>query len=81
MHRPRSKHWVDVSSSVNGEREIHINTHEHTFIQADYRRQLQNLGNITCMMIKVQSGSNVGEDDIVRFEDNYPRDCISDRKK
>ncbi len=76
MHRQRSEHWVVVSGVakvINGERDIIINTNESTFIPAGHRHRLTNPGTVPCVMIEVQSGGYVGEDDIVRFEDNYGR--------
>lgn len=76
MHRHRSEHWVVVNGSakvVNGEREIVINTNESTFIPAGHKHRLTNPGVAPCVMIEVQSGEYLGEDDIVRFEDAYGR--------
>ncbi|MCK9637948.1 mannose-1-phosphate guanylyltransferase/mannose-6-phosphate isomerase [Methylobacter sp. Wu8] len=76
MHSHRSEHWVVVSGIakvINGEREIVINTNESTFIPAGHKHRLQNPGTVPCVMIEVQSGDYVGEDDIVRFEDVYGR--------
>ena len=76
MHRHRSEHWVVVSGRayvVNGEREIHVGTNESTFIPAGHKHRLTNPGSVPCVMIEVQSGDYVGEDDIVRFEDVYGR--------
>lgn len=79
MHRHRSEHWVVVNGSakvINGEREILINTNESTFIPAGHKHRLTNPGTTPCVMIEVQSGGYVGEDDIVRFEDAYGRDTL-----
>lgn len=76
MHRYRSEHWVVVNGSaivINGEREIFIQTNESTFIPAGHKHRLINPGTTPCVMIEVQSGEYVGEDDIVRFEDSYGR--------
>jgi mannose-1-phosphate guanylyltransferase len=76
MHRHRSEHWVVVSGIakvINGEREIVINTNESTFIPAGHKHRLTNPGIAPCVIIEVQSGDYVGEDDIVRFEDSYGR--------
>jgi mannose-1-phosphate guanylyltransferase len=76
MHHHRSEHWVVVSGTakvVNGEREIVISTNESTYIPAGHKHRLTNPGTETCVMIEVQSGSYLGEDDIVRFEDKYGR--------
>jgi mannose-1-phosphate guanylyltransferase len=76
MHRRRSEHWVVVSGQakvINEEREILVKTNESTFIRAGHKHRLTNPGTESCVIIEVQSGEYVGEDDIVRFEDNYGR--------
>jgi mannose-1-phosphate guanylyltransferase / mannose-6-phosphate isomerase len=76
MHYHRSEHWVVVSGTarvVNGEREMFVRTNESTYIPAGHRHRLENPGKVDLVMIEVQSGSYLGEDDIVRFEDNYGR--------
>jgi mannose-1-phosphate guanylyltransferase len=76
MHHHRSEHWVVVfglAKVVNGERETLINTNESTFIPVGHKHRLTNLGTTPCVMIEVQSGVYLGEDDIVRFEDIYDR--------
>ncbi|MDO9168890.1 MAG: mannose-1-phosphate guanylyltransferase/mannose-6-phosphate isomerase [Methylobacter sp.] len=76
MHHHRSEHWVVVSGVakvINGDQEIEINTNESTYIPAGHKHRLTNPGTVPCVMIEVQSGGYVGEDDIVRFEDNYGR--------
>jgi len=76
MHRHRSEHWVVVSGSaevVNGEREFTIRADESTFIPAGHKHRLANLGDEDLVIIEVQTGSYLGEDDIVRYEDVYGR--------
>lgn len=76
LHHHRSEHWVVVSGQAkvtNGGQEININTNESTFIPAGHKHRLTNPGSVPCVMIEVQSGEYVGEDDIVRFEDAYGR--------
>ncbi|HYF97473.1 MAG TPA: mannose-1-phosphate guanylyltransferase/mannose-6-phosphate isomerase [Coxiellaceae bacterium] len=76
MHHHRSEHWVVVSGVaqvINGEREMLINTNESTFIPAGNKHRLQNPADTDLVMIEVQSGTYVGEDDIVRFKDVYGR--------
>jgi mannose-1-phosphate guanylyltransferase len=76
MHHHRSEHWVVVSGMakvVNGERELYVNTNESTFIPAGHKHRLENPGVVGLVMIEVQSGEYLGEDDIVRFEDVYGR--------
>lgn len=76
MHHHRSEHWVVVSGTariVNGEAEVLICANESTFIPAGQKHRLTNPGKEVCVMIEVQTGAYVGEDDIVRFEDFYGR--------
>lgn len=76
MHRHRSEHWVVVSGAarvVNGDSELLINTNESTYIPAGNRHRLSNPGQLDLVVIEVQSGGYLGEDDIVRFDDIYGR--------
>lgn len=76
MHHHRSEHWIVVSGMakvVNGDRELLVNANESTFIPAGHRHRLENPGILDLVMIEVQSGEYLGEDDIVRFEDRYGR--------
>ncbi|ADL55297.1 mannose-1-phosphate guanylyltransferase/mannose-6-phosphate isomerase [Gallionella capsiferriformans] len=76
MHHHRSEHWIVVSGMarvVNGEHELFVNTNESTYIPAGHKHRLENPGLLTLVMIEVQSGEYLGEDDIVRFEDIYGR--------
>jgi mannose-1-phosphate guanylyltransferase / mannose-6-phosphate isomerase len=82
MHRHRSEHWVVVSGTatvVNGERGLTIDVNESTFIPAGQRHRLQNAGELPLVIIEVQAGAYVGEDDIVRFEDKYGRAAAEGR--
>lgn len=76
MHHHRSEHWIVVSGMakvVNGEREIFVGTNESTYIPAGHQHRLENPGVLDLVMIEVQSGEYLGEDDIVRFDDRYGR--------
>jgi mannose-1-phosphate guanylyltransferase/mannose-6-phosphate isomerase len=76
MHHHRSEHWVVVSGMarvVNGEQEKYVRTDQSTYIPAGTPHRLSNPGVIDCVMIEVQTGDYLGEDDIVRFEDKYGR--------
>jgi mannose-1-phosphate guanylyltransferase len=76
MHYHRSEHWIVVSGMakvVNGEKEHLVATNESTFIPAGHQHRLENPGILDLVMIEVQSGEYVGEDDIVRFQDRYGR--------
>lgn len=76
MHRHRSEHWVVVSGTgrvVNGEKELDLKSNESTFIPFGHKHRLSNPGKESLVIIEVQTGSYLGEDDIVRFDDVYGR--------
>lgn len=76
MHHHRSEHWVVVSGTatvINGDHETLVQANQSTYIPAGIRHRLVNPGVIDCVMIEVQVGDYVGEDDIVRLEDSYGR--------
>jgi len=58
---------------TNGELEVLVNTNESTYIPAGHKHRLENVGVVDLVMIEVQSGEYLGEDDIVRFENHYGR--------
>ena len=76
MHHHRSEHWVvvgGVAQVVNGAREFVVRANESTFIPAGNRHRLSNRGSEPLVIIEVQTGAYVEEDDIVRLEDVYGR--------
>ncbi len=76
MHHHRSEHWIVVQGMakvVNGDQELFIKANESTYIKAGHRHRLENPGVMDLVMIEVQSGEYLGEDDIIRFDDNYGR--------
>lgn len=76
MHHHRSEHWVVVTGIarvVNGDKEFFVNPNESTFIPAGCQHRLENPGLLELVMIEVQHGEYLGEDDIVRFQDTYGR--------
>ena len=76
MHHHRSEHWIVVTGAAkvtNGEREVLVNTNESTYIPAGHKHRVENVGVVDLVMIEVQSGEYLGEDDIVRFDDIYGR--------
>jgi mannose-1-phosphate guanylyltransferase/mannose-6-phosphate isomerase len=76
MHHHRSEHWVVVSGTArvtNGDAELLVRKNESTYIPAGNRHRLENPGLMDLVMIEVQSGDYLGEDDIVRFQDVYGR--------
>lgn len=76
MHHHRSEHWIVVSGMakvVNGDKELLVGANESTYIPAGRSHRLENPGVLDLVMIEVQSGEYLGEDDIVRFQDIYGR--------
>lgn len=76
MHHHRAEHWVVVSGTAkvtNGERTYLVTENQSTYIPIGQVHTLENPGVIPLELIEVQSGSYLGEDDIVRFEDLYGR--------
>ncbi len=76
MHHHRSEHWVIVKGRAKVELESKIeflNENQSVYIPLGSKHRLTNPGKIPLILIEVQSGSYVGEDDIVRFEDKYGR--------
>ncbi len=76
MHHHRSEHWIVVNGMakvVNGESEHFVRANESTYIPAGHKHRLENPGILDLVMIEVQSGEYLGEDDIVRLKDNYGR--------
>ncbi len=75
-HHHRSEHWIVVSGTALvtcGEKQQVVNVNESTFIPIGQNHRLENPGKITLVIIEVQSGEYLGEDDIVRFDDDYNR--------
>ena len=76
MHHHRSEHWIVVSGMAkvnNDDSEYFLRANESTFILAGHKHRLTNPGMTPLVLIEVQSGDYLGEDDIVRFEDDYGR--------
>ncbi len=76
MHNHRSEHWVVVSGTakvVNGDKEFLVRTNESTYIPIGNQHRLSNPGVIDLMIVEVQCGDYLEEDDIVRFDDVYGR--------
>lgn len=76
MHHHRAEHWIVVSGTAevtNGQAVILLTENQSTYIPLGQTHRLANPGRLPLEIIEVQSGSYLGEDDIVRFEDNYGR--------
>ena len=78
MHHHRSEHWIVVHGTAevtHEERVFTLQEDESTYIPVGHKHRLANPGRIPLELIEVQTGSYLGEDDIVRFEDVYGRDA------
>ena len=76
MHHHRAEHWIVVSGTARvtcGENILLLSENQSTYIPLGTTHRLENPGKLPLEMIEVQSGSYLGEDDIVRFEDTYGR--------
>lgn len=76
MHHKRAEHWVvvrGVARVTRGNDMFDLHENQSTYIPLGMRHRLENPGETPLHLIEVQSGSYLGEDDIVRFEDNYGR--------
>jgi mannose-1-phosphate guanylyltransferase/mannose-6-phosphate isomerase len=76
MHHHRHEHWVVVSGTAritNGDNVFFLYENQSTYIPAGVKHRLENPGVMALELIEVQNGSYLGEDDIVRFEDDYGR--------
>lgn len=79
MHHHRSEHWVVVNGRAkvtNNEQTYFVNTNESTYIPQGNKHRLENPGIVPLIIIEVQSGEYLGEDDIIRFADNYGRSAV-----
>lgn len=75
-HEHRAEHWIVVSGSAkvtNGKKSFLLSKNESTYIPIGAIHSLENPGKVDLELIEVQSGSYLGEDDIIRFEDLYGR--------
>ncbi|GAA4652460.1 mannose-1-phosphate guanylyltransferase/mannose-6-phosphate isomerase [Kistimonas scapharcae] len=75
-HHHRAEHWIVVRGTAlvtNGEQEILLTENQSTYIPIGTIHRLENPGKVDLELIEVQSGAYLGEDDIVRLEDNYGR--------
>jgi mannose-1-phosphate guanylyltransferase/mannose-6-phosphate isomerase len=80
LHHHRAEHWIVVSGTARITRNDEVfllEENESTFIPLGAKHRIENPGKIPLHIIEVQSGSYLGEDDIVRFEDRYGRDSQS----
>jgi mannose-1-phosphate guanylyltransferase/mannose-6-phosphate isomerase len=76
MHHHRAEHWIVVQGTARvtcGEKTFLLSENESTFVPVGATHRIENPGKVPLHIVEVRSGSYLGEDDIVRFEDNYGR--------
>jgi mannose-6-phosphate isomerase len=76
MHHHRSEHWIVVSGTARvtcGDKETLLTSNQSTYVPPCTSHRLENSGVIPLILIEVQNGEYLGEDDIVRFQDDYAR--------
>lgn len=76
LHHRRSEHWVVVAGTARvtrGEEVFDLGVNESTYIPIETKHRLENPGAVPLQIIEVQNGEYLGEDDIVRFQDDYGR--------
>ena len=76
MHHHRAEHWIVVKGTARvtrGEEVFLVTENQSTYIPLGTVHRLENPGKVPLEMIEVQSGSYLGEDDIVRLQDHYGR--------
>ena len=76
-HNHRSEHWVVVSGTAKvtiGKKETLITEGESVYVPLGQKHRMENPGKVPMILIEVQTGSYLGEDDIIRYEDVYSRD-------
>ena len=76
MHHHRSEHWIVVSGTAKvtcGDNEKLLTSNQSTYVPACTSHRLENSGVIPLILIEVQNGEYLGEDDIIRFQDDYSR--------
>jgi mannose-6-phosphate isomerase len=76
MHHHRSEHWIVVSGTakvVCGDSEILLSNNQSTYVPQCTTHRLENPGVIPLVLIEVQNGEYLGEDDIIRYQDDYAR--------
>lgn len=77
LHHHRSEHWVVLKGTAKvtvGDKEFLLRPNESTYIPAGEKHRLENPGRIELEIVEVQVGNYVGEDDIVRFKDDFDRE-------
>jgi mannose-1-phosphate guanylyltransferase/mannose-6-phosphate isomerase len=80
LHHQRAEHWVVVSGVARvtrGDEVFDLARNQSSYIPVETKHRLENPGSEPLLIVEVQSGAYLGEDDIVRYEDSYNRDSTS----
>jgi|SRR5579883_2715855 mannose-6-phosphate isomerase len=83
MHHHRSEHWIVVSGTARvtcGDTEVMLSNNQSTYVPQCTAHRLENPGVIPLVLIEVQNGEYLGEDDIIRYQDDYARTENSNNK-
>lgn len=76
LHNHRSEHWIvveGIATVVNGDNSFDLTQDQSTYIAVNTKHRLQNKTNAKLVIIEIQYGDHLAEDDIIRFEDDYNR--------
>ena len=79
-HHHRAEHWIVVEGTARvtiGDKVHLVSENQSVYVPLGVRHRMENPGKVPMVLIEVQTGSYLGEDDIVRYEDLYARDEIS----
>jgi mannose-1-phosphate guanylyltransferase/mannose-6-phosphate isomerase len=80
MHHHRAEHWIVVQGTAKvtcGDKTFLLSENESTYVPIGAKHRIENPGKVALHIVEVRSGTYMGEDDIVRFEDNYGREGTS----
>ena len=80
MHLHRAEHWIVVQGTAKvtcGDQEFLLSENQSTYVPVGAKHRIENPGKVTLHIVEVRSGTYLGEDDIVRYEDNYGREGTS----
>ena len=81
MHHHRAEHWIVVQGTARvscGEKTFLLSENESTFVPIGATHRIENPGKVELHIVEVRSGTYLGEDDIVRYEDHYGREGTVD---
>jgi len=82
MHYHRAEHWVVVSGTAEvtvDDKVVLLSENQSIYVPLGVKHRIKNPGTIPLVFIEVQSGAYLGEDDIVRFQDNYGREGMGEK--